>query len=80
MNFEKQLKITLKRFDEFLTQRQLVELNHQEYFLHWVKEFLYFAKDKTDLTFEQSRDFFIREIENRANIESWQINEFISNN
>ena len=62
MSFERRLKYILDGFGKFLKKRELVETAHVQYFIHWVKEFLYFAKDKTTLSFEQSRDFFIHEI------------------
>ncbi len=74
MSFEKQVKTTLDGFTEFKKKRDLVEITYIPYFIHWVTEFLYFAKDKTTLSFKQSRDFFINEVESRADIKSCTLN------
>lgn len=46
---------------------------HQPYLIRWVKEFLHFAREHGDYSFEQTLDLFLAEVGGRVGVKPWQI-------
>ena len=74
-SFNDQLKPVLEGYAAFLEKRQLSDLKHRPYLIRWVEEFLFFAKDRTGYSFEQSKDLFLEEIGHRPDIKPYQLRQ-----
>jgi len=72
-----ELEKVLAEYHKYLTCRKLANEARAPYFVRWVREFLRFAKGKTDHKFETVIEMFRCHLEQNPRIEDWQIRQAI---
>lgn len=65
------IKKVLQRYADFLRQRKLVSEKNIPFFIRWVNEFLNYAHTRPGYSFEQTLDYFLKEIGNRTGVQPW---------
>ena len=70
---EEKLQAVLEGYSNFLREKKLPLPKHQPHLVRWVREFLLFAKEHSDYTFEQTLDMFLNTRGERTGIKPWQI-------
>ena len=61
----------LEDYANFLQERMLAPLEHQQHLVRWVQEFLLFAEQHRDYTFEQTLELFLATFGERVGIKPW---------
>jgi hypothetical protein len=73
--FDEHLKVVLDGYSNFLSSRELSDPQHHPYLVRWVRDFLLFAHIHSGYSFEQTLDYFLKDIGERAVIKPWQIRQ-----
>jgi len=69
------LQSVLDGFAKFWTEKDSALPKHRPYLARWVRDFLLFARQHGGYTFEQTLDLFLAEVDGRAGIKPWQIQQ-----
>jgi integron integrase len=69
------LMTLLADFELFLKKQDLTPPNTRPHLVRWVKEFLLFAEDHRNQSFDQTLDHFLNEVGTRSDIQPWQIQQ-----
>ena len=73
--FENNINSVLQGYTNFVKQRKLVPEKNIPFLTRWVHEFLNFAHTHPGYSFEQTHDYFLKEIGGRTEIQPWQIRQ-----
>jgi len=69
------LQEVLEGYATFLKEKELVLPKNQAYLVHWVREFLLFAREHRGYTLEQTLDLSLAEVGGRVGTEPWQLQQ-----
>jgi len=72
---DEKLQVVLEGYSNFLREKKLTLPKHQPHLVRWVREFLLFAGEHSDYTFEQTLDLFLTALSQRAGSKPWQIQQ-----
>jgi integron integrase len=72
---DEKLNAVLQGYSNFLREGKLALPKHQPHLVRWVREFLLFAREHSDYTFEQTLDLFLTALGERAGVKPWQIQQ-----
>jgi integron integrase len=72
---DERLRTVLDAYANFLCEKKLAVPKHQPYLVRWAREFLLFARQHGDYTFEQTLDLFLADVGRRVGVKPWQIQQ-----
>jgi integron integrase len=72
---DEKLQVVLESYSNFLRGKKLALPRHQPHLVRWVRQFLIFAGEHNDYTFEQTLDLFLTTLGQRADSKPWHIQQ-----
>ena len=72
---DEKLNAVPEGYSNFLREGKLALPEHQPRLVRWVREFLLFAREHSDYTFEQTLDLFLTALGERAGVRAWQVQQ-----